>query len=916
VTKQNRQRQLHTLMKKILSLAFLFGNVLCAWAGSTTIYIEDWGTTNGNTSVSSMGNVGWTGVEIPQTSSGPYLGIFAANNPLPEDVGTGGILPENTAYFTHLLPSQTSPGMFYTTDISGVGSGGDTAFADINPTLYTNLTINLEIWDNNTGDTNYFAVQVGGTWYVATSFQLPYNISLPYPDFTNVSLLYTNPANVWQSLTVSSTSATIGAVATPNLAATITGIGVVELPTANGPDYNELTITAFSPGSGSTIPAKITATAVTPQYAYVGGGASFLVTAAGTPPLTYIWETNGVPIGNDPRFLGLNSGELTITNVNLNDASVAYSVIVTNIAASATNSGVVLNVTSVPPDLLYAENFPFIGPSGDNNIPLTTAGWVASGTGSFGIYSAQGTGGLGDGFSYSGTATTNVYYTTDTNDIGLSGLSFTDITPGNYPAVTFRAGFAPGNIQGQASNAVSVYWAVSMNGVWYCSSQRQTIILSAINGFENYEYGFNPAATNWNNLSLTGNSGVIGSQASGPLTGNITGAGIVVAHNDGTGSDMNYQNFEIITDSVVGIPPMIGTNFPYSVGVASGGGASFSVSTVQGTAPFIYWWATNGVTIQNGPGVSGATTATLTLADLNSAANGLSIVAYVSNSAGYDYSDSEFQAATLTVTNAPVGYIYAELFPFVGPPGANYPISGIGWVEAVPNAPNALFQATPNTSQGAVFAYDGSPATTVYYTTTATDTNQSGLPFPNIDLAAYPQGLNISVDIAPQSSSSNVTAYLAVQLNNTNWFVAASPLPVPTSSDSSTFATYATTLNLAAANWKNLTVTTSGGLVGSTAGSNLKGIMTGAGLVFVTVSTGGTFNFQNFAITGNGPGGINVGALSNGNLNLSWVGNPAVELQSTTNLTSNIWKDLPATYGLYSYPAPTAGRQTFFRLGP
>jgi hypothetical protein len=161
-----------------------------------------------------------------------------------------------------------------------------------------------------------------------------------------------------------------------------------------------------------------------------------------------------------------------------------------------------------------------------------------------------------------------------------------------------------------------------------------------------------------------------------------------------------------------------------------------------------------------------------------------------------------------------------------------------------------------------------------------------------------------------------VTAYLAVQLNNTNWYVASSPLPVPTASDSQTFATYTTAFNPAAANWKNLTVTGSGGLIGATASSNLKGVMTGAGLVFVTVGTGGTFNFENFVITGNGPGGINIGPVSNGSLNLSWVGNPVVELQSTTNLTKNIWQDLPATYGLYSYPVPATGKQTFFRLGP
>ena len=107
--------------------------------------------------------------------------------------------------------------------------------------------------------------------------------------------------------------------------------------------------------------------------------------------------------------------------------------------------------------------------------------------------------------------------------------------------------------------------------------------------------------------------------------------------------------------------------------------------------------------------------------------------------------------------------IYSESFPFVGPLAGNYPISSVGWVEAVSGAPSALYQTSG--SDGAVFAYYGTPATTVYYTTTTTDTNQAGLPFPNINLGSYgnPSSLNFSVDIAPSSSSSNVTAYLAVQ---------------------------------------------------------------------------------------------------------------------------------------------------------
>ncbi|MGH7975079.1 MAG: hypothetical protein ACREC8_00295, partial [Limisphaerales bacterium] len=588
------------------------------------------------------------------------------------------------------------------------------------------------------------------------------------------------------------------------------------------------------------------------------------------------------------------------------------SVIVTNFFGSATNGSLQLIVSNVPPGLLYAENFPYVGPNG--NLPISGVGWVsaASASTSIGIYSAGP--GLGDVFSYSSAATTNVYYTTDTNDTGLSGLPFVDINPASYPAITFQAGFVPGNAAGQAPGAISVYWAVAMNGTWYCSTQPAQIALSALSPYQTYQYGFNPVATNWNNLLITSNSATIGIQASSDLTGNITGAGLVIAHNDASGSDMNFQNFEIITNKAVGTAPVINTDIPLAVGVASGGGASFGVSA-SGTQPFTYGWTTNGVPVHDGGRVSGSTTMTLTIANLNSADNNMQIVAFITNSAGTDRSDNIYGATTLTVTNPPVGLIYSEAFPFVGPVVGNYPISSAGWVEAVPSAPPALFQTTAETSQGAVFAYYGAPATTVYYTTTASDTNQSGLPFPNINLASYPS-LNIAVDIAPNSATaSNVTAYLAVQLNGASWYVATSALLGPNAASNSVYSTYTTTFNPAAANWKNLTVTSSGGLIGSSAANNLNGVMTGAGLVFVTTGSGGTFNFANFVITGTGVGGINVGPLTGGNINLSWVGNPAVELQSSTSLSSSLnWQDVPDTYGLYSLPVSVTGPQKFFRL--
>jgi hypothetical protein len=890
-------------MKKILSIALLFGALYVASAGTTNIYIEDWG--NANAAVTGNGNinlVGWTGVSVSQTA-GPYLGIYAATGA--SDAGSGAPLPVNTLYFTVLLPTQTAPGMFYTTDTAGAGSGGDSAFTDINPTLYTNLTLSVEI-TGGANDTNYFAVRVGGSWYVSATRLIPAVNGGSV--FTNATLVYTNPANVWNNLTIGATSVTIGAVASPNLSAPITGIGIVELPTTGGFNYNQLAVTAFSP-TVVTNPPTITP-AITPQYSYVGGGASFLILAAGTPPLTYIWQTNGVTLNNGGRISGATSNVLTLTNLNADDASVTYSVIVTNIAGAATNSGLTLNISDVPPELLYAENFPYVGPSG--NLPITGVGWVSAASAGtvVGIYEPGP--GLGDVFSYSPGATTNIYYTTDTNDVGPSGLPFVDINPASYPAITFQAGFVPGNPAGQVPGAISVYWAVAMNGTWYSSTQPIPITLTALSPYLPYQLGFNPAKTNWNNLTITATGATIGSQSANPLTGNITGVGLVMAHNDASGSDMNFQNFVVLTNQAVGTAPSIGNTIPLSVSVASGGGASFGVSAT-GTQPFTYGWTTNGVPVHNGGRVSGATTPTLTIVNLNSNDNNLQIVAFVTNSAGFDESDNIFGPSTLTVTNAPVGLIYSEAFPFVGPAAGNYPISSVGWVEAVPSTPNALFQATTLTSEGAVFAFLGTPNTTVYYTTTASDTNQSGLPFPNIGLS-YPN-LTLSVDIAPTFSSSNVTAFFTVQLNGTNWYVAASSLPVPTSVDSTTYSTYSMAFNPAAANWKNLIVSSSGGLVGSTASANLKGIITGAGLVFVTAGTGGNFNFDNFIITGTGPGVVNVGAPAGGTATLSWVGNPAVNLQSTLSLSPPNWQDVtPSTLGLYSLPVSVTVSNKFFRL--
>ena len=895
-------------MKKTLSLAILLGALHLASAGTTNLYIQDWGTTNGGSSVGGNGNinlVGWTGVAVSQTA-GPFLGSFQATGA--SDAATGNPLPINTLYFTGLTPSQTTPAMFYTTDTAGTGSGGDTSFVDIDPTQHTNLTLSVEVRGAAT-DTNYFAIRMGAQWYVSTN-QLTGSGGLGYPTFTNATVPFTNAAAAWRLLTINATDVTIGATPGANLSGLMTGIGIVELPTSGGFNYNELAITALGASVAPPVAPSLSG-GVTPQYSYPGGGVSFLVQATGTPPLTFIWQSNGVPLPSGGRYIGVNSNILTITNLVVGDDAVAYSVIVTNIAGAATNNNLSLVLSNQPPELLYAENFPYVGPSG--NLSINGVGWTSSASAGtvVGIYQVGG--GIGDVFSFSPTATTNIYYTTATNDTGLSGLPYININPANYPAITFQAGFVPGNAAGQVPGAVSVYWAVAMNGTWYASKSPINITLTALSPYLPYQLGFSPVATNWNNLSITGTNAIIGAQAGSALTGNITGVGLVMAHNTSSGSDMNFQNFQVLTNQSVGTAPTIGTGIPLAVNVPSGGGASFGV-TATGTQPFTYGWTTNGVAVHDGGRVTGSSTASLTIADLTANDNNMQVVAFVTNSAGFDESDSVFGATPVTVTNPPVGEIYLEQFPFAGPVAGNKSLATVGWSEAVPSNPNVIFQSQAQTSEGAAFAFLGSAGTVVYYTSAATDTNQAGLPFPNIRIASYPS-MTFSADLAPTFSASNVTAFIAVQMNNTNWYISASPLPVPTATDSGTYATYTLAFNPAAANWKNLTIATSGGLVGSTASTNLNGIMTGAGLVFVTIGTGGNFNFDNFGIIGTGLGGINTGPLTNGNINLSWVGNPAVSLQSSTNLSNNAsWQDVPNTSGLYSSPASLNGPMQFYRL--
>jgi arabinogalactan endo-1,4-beta-galactosidase len=257
--------------------------------------------------------------------------------------------------------------------------------------------------------------------------------------------------------------------------------------------------------------------------------------------------------------------------------------------------------------------------------------------------------------------------------------------------------------------------------------------------------------------------------------------------------------------------------------------------------------------------------------------------------------------------------LYQETFPY-GSAG-NYPVSSVAWANDIPDGPDRLY---PNSGgDGAVYAYEGGSATTAFYTSTVISTNlgTAGMAFQSVNPALYP-GLSFSVDISPYYTPANVTARFAVQMNGSQWFAAASLLPVP--GTVGPFVTYSMKFNPSAANWKTLSVSGNGSGTGATIGGsasgNLAGTITGAGLVFVHTGSGGTFNFDNFMVTATNVGSLTASSISNGAINLSWLGAANVRLQSATNLTGGGWIDLPQTAGQSVATISPSSSEAFFRL--
>jgi len=891
------------IMKKILLLALglSIANAQVAQAQTATIvYQQDWGASNAPNSTL-LPDLGWSANFAPVGSSGTW-----SNEAALVDVDSGETLPPNTIWFGG---NSAGIGAFYTFAGAGSGTYGNSSFTSIDPTVHTNLEISVECnwgWQGEL-TTDYVAVNVGGSWYVSTNHPLVPPVNSGNPLYYKVGMFYSPNATNWNALTLAD-PVVIGAPAGANLSGTIDGVGIVSVITGSSWwNYNVLRISSIDtnePPPWAVGPLSATN--------YAGAGVSFGVKSVSALPLYYQWYSNGVALVNGGRISGATNSVLTITNVTTADSGTSFSAIVSNAVGAfdtSTNSPATLTVNPLPADVLYAELLPYVGPTAAGG-PVSLVGWSNS-IPDYPDRLSPRSGSDGVVWIYEGYAWNSAFYATTDSDTGRSGVPFPSINPEAHPAISFSADIAP---IWQAVNVVS-YFAVQMGGAnWYISQSPLPVSTIDGSGYVTYQQPFSRSAIQWNELTLNDSGAIIGAQPSSDLVGDITGAGLVFVNTAAGG--VNFDNFQISTTEVGLIAPfMLYPPIPQTVYV--GGGASFAVKT-GGSQPLSYYWQVNGSPLSDGGRFSGTKSNMMTIVDVAPGDQAVYSV-IVSNAAG-TVDSSIYVTSGLLVNTVPADLLYAETFPYVGPlpPGATYPLSAVGWGNSIPASPNRLF-ALDYAGDGAGYAYESTPQATAFYTTTAMDTGASGLAFQTVGLAGA-SGLTFAVDIAPAVQASNVTAYVAVQINGATWYVASTALPVDTSVDSDTYSTVSQVFSPAAANWKNLTLSGTGATIGGVAGADLSGNITGAGLVIVHTGSGGTFNFDNFQFTGTGgtvvinPGSISLGPITSTTITMNWTANANVRLQSTTDLASGLWQDVPNTAGQSTYTATTTGPQMFYRL--
>jgi hypothetical protein len=514
--------------------------------------------------------------------------------------------------------------------------------------------------------------------------------------------------------------------------------------------------------NGVALAAPSVATEPTDQTVAVGQTATFSVVAAGSAPLNYQWNKNGMPItgatsasyttpattasddgAQFTALIGNKEGRVTSNPVSLHvRVRVAPSITTqpanqTVTAGQAATFTVVVSGTAplsyqwlknganvagaISPSYTTAATTTADGGSMFNVVVSNTAGTATSNAATLTVNAAPVTptittqpanqtvtAGQTATFSVVATGTMPLSYQWLKNGANIAGaISSSYTTPATTAAdngstfnvvVSNTAGTATSNAATLTVNAAPVAPTITTQPA------NQTVTAGQTASFNVVASGTAPLSYQWRKNGVAIGGATSSTYATPATTGSDNGAQFNVLVSNTAGSVTS--GMATLTVNAAPVPPTI-TAQPTGQTVTTGQTATFNV-VAAGTAPLGYQWRKSGVTI------SGATAASYTTPATNSSDNGAQFTVLVSNMVGNVISN----AATLTVNAAPVA-----------PSITTQPIS-----QTVTAGQNATFNvaATGTAPLSYQWRKNGvtiSGATSATYSTPATTSSDNGAQF-------------------------------------------------------------------------------------------------------------------------------------------------------------------------------------------